>query len=125
MYHIKMAPLMSLAALCLCLLATQSNARFHIETAGLRIVLPTDASKQYEQGFETSLGNFGSPVYGGQLMYVVADPTHVVRKPHALDVAIWCRKTHANVLVVCLACRVCSFTNLTTPPVAQWQARVP
>ena len=73
-----MASLISLAVLSLCLLVSQSNARFHIETAGLRIVLPTEASKQYDKGFETSLGNFGAPVYGGQLMCVVRSCARLV-----------------------------------------------
>lgn len=37
---------------------------------GLKIKFPTSAASKYPDGFDMSLGNFGSPLYGGALTYV-------------------------------------------------------
>ncbi|KAL4443975.1 hypothetical protein ABPG75_011712 [Micractinium tetrahymenae] len=68
-----LAAVLATAALC----AAPVAARFVIEEGGLRVVLPDDAKKQYPQGFDMALANFGAPRYGGtlrgRLIYIHSD----------------------------------------------------
>ncbi len=127
-----MSKWLAVLATLLALLVTKSNARFHIEVAGLKVVLPTDAAKQYETGFETSLGNFGSPVYGGQLMYVDPCLRCIVGASTPRFVNVLHLFEHTNALHTDWPCGLCwrdTFVQslTTTAPFwcAQRQARLP
>ena len=66
-----MRSLTQILAVALTLLhLSPASARFVIEQGGLKIRLPTTAAKQHLAGFSVSLANFGSPKYGGELVYV-------------------------------------------------------
>ena len=60
--------ILATAAVTLCL-ACAVRSRFVIEQGGLKIKLPASAAAQHRQGFPVSLANFGSPKYGGELVY--------------------------------------------------------
>ena len=60
--------ILATAALTVCLAGTVCG-RFVIEQGGLKIKLPSEAAQQHPQGFPVSLANFGSPKYGGELVY--------------------------------------------------------
>lgn len=55
-----------LAGLALCLVRSAVGT-FFIEQGGLKIAFPPDAARDYRDGFDMSLANFGSPRYGGEL----------------------------------------------------------
>lgn len=54
------------ASLTLCLVRSVIGT-FIIEKGGLKIALPSDKAREYKDGFDMSLANFGSPKYGGEL----------------------------------------------------------
>lgn len=54
------------ASLTLCF-ARVVVGTFIIEQGGLKIALPSDKAREYRDGFDMSLANFGSPKYGGEL----------------------------------------------------------
>ena len=54
-----------LASLCLW---TGVNARFIVEKGAIQLRFPDAAKRTYPNGFDTSLANFGSPRYGGEVV---------------------------------------------------------
>jgi hypothetical protein len=54
------------ASLALCLVKSAIGT-FFIEQGGLKIAFPKDGARDYKDGFDMSLANFGSPKYGGEL----------------------------------------------------------
>jgi len=58
----------TLCALCCLLLSWTVQARFIVESGGLKIKFPDAAKSKYPDGFDTSLANFGSPKYGGSIV---------------------------------------------------------
>ena len=68
--HPTMPPLpgrgwLALALLAALALATPASGRFVVEKAGLRVTWPSGA---HPRPISMSLANFGTPLYGGQLM---------------------------------------------------------
>lgn len=60
-----------IAGLTLCLIRSVVGT-FFIEQGGLKIAFPPDAARDYKDGFDMSLANFGSPRYGGELRCVLS-----------------------------------------------------
>ena len=54
-----------LASLCI---RSCVDARFIVEKGAIQIRFPDAAKRAYPNGFDTSLANFGSPKYGGEVV---------------------------------------------------------
>ena len=64
----SLGQILAVAVTLFCL--SPARARFVIEQGGLKIKLPATAAAKHRSGFSVSLANFGSPKYGGELVYV-------------------------------------------------------
>jgi hypothetical protein len=74
------------------------NAIFNIEKGGLRIKFPASAASEHPDGFDMSLGNFGTPLYGGTLQGKLAyiDSKHGYDNKCSPDCSFGCQAFNAS-----------------------------